>query len=150
VLLTACRTVRRLGWCCRDARVRNKVAKTCCCRCEDRCAGCLLTTAQSPEAVAWTTARRRLSLDGCACLTACRRLSLVVYDGSEEAVAALAPGAFDGSEEACRQCCRRLSLCERLSVWLLLLLYRRLVGCHGELSPSREVRLISSNDRDKG
>jgi hypothetical protein len=50
-----------------------------------------------------------------------QRLSLGLYDGSEEAVALLcfAP-AFDGSEEACR-CCRRLLLCERLSVWLLLL-----------------------------
>jgi hypothetical protein len=48
----------------------------------------------SEEAVDWTTARRRLLL-------------------------CFAPVAFDGSEEACR-CCRRLSLCERLSVLLLL------------------------------
>jgi hypothetical protein len=71
---------------------------------------------------------------------------LLAYDGSEEAVNAFAPGAFDGSEEAC-QCCRRLSLGRGFRCCCSVTTASRsqsLSSCLHERG-----RLISFNDREE-
>jgi hypothetical protein len=83
-----------------------------------------------------------------------------VFDGLEEAVAWLVDARIDAFGQRRGGGCRLLltacrTVRRRLSLDAVVVVDRRLVGaCHGELvlilSPSREGRLISSNDcRDR-